>query len=136
VAGGYYFDANKVVHGFLYSPDGEITVIDFRGAAQGPNLVKRRLDWWRIPRSVSMAKANKLRVLPLPPETAQLLDHCLHLERPAHCGTALFVSLKGHARGRRMTPARLRSLFRHHRGTTGVTKANPTALVDTRLPLT
>jgi hypothetical protein len=37
----------------------------------------------------------------------------------------LFVSLKGRARGRRMTPAGLRSLFRHHRATTGVTKANP-----------
>ena len=80
-------------------------------------------------------KGDKLRVLPLPPETAQLLDHYLHLERPAHCGTALFVSLKGRARGRRMTPAGLRSLFRHHRGTTGVTKANPTAL-GTRLPMT
>jgi len=70
-------------------------------------------------------KGDKPRVLPLPPETAQLLDHYLYLERPARCGTALFVSLKGRARGRRMTPAGLRSLFRHHRATTGVTKANP-----------
>jgi integrase/recombinase XerD len=37
----------------------------------------------------------------------------------------LFVSLKGHARAARMTPAGLRSLFRHHRRTTGVHKANP-----------
>jgi site-specific recombinase XerD len=39
--------------------------------------------------------------------------------------TALFVSLKGAARGARMTPAGLRSLFRYHRQTTGVAIANP-----------
>ena len=32
---------------------------------------------------------------------------------------------EGPARGTRMTPAGLRSLFRHHRQTTGVAKANP-----------
>ena len=70
-------------------------------------------------------KGNKLRWLPLAPEIIQLLDHYLRLERPADCGLPLFVGLKGRARGRRMTPAGLRSLFRHHRRTTGVTKANP-----------
>jgi len=38
---------------------------------------------------------------------------------------ALFVSLKGSARGARMTPAGLRSLFRYHRQTTGIPLANP-----------
>lgn len=70
-------------------------------------------------------KGGKPRVLPLAPDTVQLLDHYLHLERPAHCGMALFVCLKGRARGRRMTPPGLRSLFRHHRRKTGVTRANP-----------
>jgi integrase len=70
-------------------------------------------------------KGNKQRWLPLAPETIQLLDHYLGLERPPQCGSALFVGLKGRARGRRMTPAGLRSLFRHHRRTTGVEKANP-----------
>jgi site-specific recombinase XerD len=37
----------------------------------------------------------------------------------------LFVSLKGRARGARMTPAGFRSLFRYHRHTTGVALANP-----------
>jgi site-specific recombinase XerD len=72
-----------------------------------------------------LGKGNKVRLLPLAPETIQLLEHYLRLERPAHCGTPLFVSLKGRARGSRMTPEGLRSLFRHHRRTTGVTKANP-----------
>jgi integrase/recombinase XerD len=70
-------------------------------------------------------KGSKLRFLPLAPETMQLLDHYRRLERPDPCTAALFVSLKGRARGARMTPAGLRSLFRYHRQTTGVTLANP-----------
>ena len=70
-------------------------------------------------------KGNKTRFLPLAPEANQLLDHYLRLERPQTSPNALFVSLKGPARGARMTPAGLRSLFRYHRRTTGVKMANP-----------
>jgi integrase/recombinase XerD len=72
-----------------------------------------------------LGKGKKIRVLPLTRESLDLLDHYLRLERPPHCGQTLFVSLKGPARGNRMTPAGLRSLFRHHRRTTGVVQANP-----------
>jgi len=58
-------------------------------------------------------KGNKFRFLPLAPETVQLLEHYLRLERPHPCSTALFVSLKGRACGARMTPVGLRSLFRY-----------------------
>jgi len=70
-------------------------------------------------------KGNKLRFLPLAPESIQLLEHYLRLERPNPCTAALFVSLKGPPRGQRMTLAGLRSLFRYHRQTTGVALANP-----------
>jgi site-specific recombinase XerD len=70
-------------------------------------------------------KGSKTRFLPMAPEATRLLDHYLRLERPANSSTALFVSLKGSARGARMTPAGLRSLFRHHRRTSGVKIANP-----------
>jgi len=70
-------------------------------------------------------KGNKLRLLPLAPETTQLLQHYLHGERPDPCTAALFVVLKGPARGQRITPAGLRSLFRYHRHTTGVQLAHP-----------
>ena len=70
-------------------------------------------------------KGNKLRLPPLAPETTQLIDHYLRLERPDPCSAALFVVLKGSARGQRMTPAGLRSLFRHHRCITGIKIANP-----------
>ena len=70
-------------------------------------------------------KGSKIRFLPLAPEATQLLDHYLRLERPTNSSSALFVSLKGPARGTRMTPAGLRSLFRHHRRISGVKIANP-----------
>ena len=70
-------------------------------------------------------KGNKVRLLPLAPEAVQLLNQYLRLERPRGCGPALFVCLKGRARGTRMTAAGLRSLFRHHRQTTSVGHANP-----------
>lgn len=70
-------------------------------------------------------KGNKIRLLPLASETVHLLDHYLRLERPAACGPALFVSLKGRARGTRITPAGLRSLFRYHRRTSGEPGAHP-----------
>ncbi len=57
-------------------------------------------------------KGGKLRFLPLAPETVQLLEHYMRLERPNPCSAALFVSFKGPARGQRMPPAGLRSLFR------------------------
>ncbi|MEA2263196.1 MAG: integrase/recombinase XerD, partial [Acidobacteriaceae bacterium] len=44
-------------------------------------------------------KGNKLRLLPLAPETTQLIDHYLRVERPDPCSAALFVVLKGPARG-------------------------------------
>jgi integrase/recombinase XerD len=70
-------------------------------------------------------KGQKLRFLPLAPETVQLIDQYSRLERPNPCSAALFVSLKGPARGARMTAAGLRSLFRYHRLSTGVKLANP-----------
>src|SRR3989440_11965919 len=46
-------------------------------------------------------KGNKFRFLPLAPETVQLLEHYLRLERPDPCSAALFVSLKGRLRDRK-----------------------------------
>ena len=70
-------------------------------------------------------KGNKVRLLPLAADTIRLLDHYLRLERPTGGGPALFVSLKGRARGTRITPAGLRSLFRYHRVLSGVSSAHP-----------
>ncbi len=69
-------------------------------------------------------KGARVRVLPLPPETIRILECYLRSERPLAHAAELFVSLKGRARGKAMTPAGLRSLFRHHRGSSGVGQAN------------
>jgi integrase/recombinase XerC len=59
------------------------------------------------------------------PTTHFRIKHHVRVERPDPCSAALFVVLKGPARGTRMTPAGFRSLFRHHRKTTGIQLANP-----------
>src|SRR5712691_9626726 len=79
----------------------------------------------RKPNSASSAKGNKKRVLPLPAETIEVLQNYLRLERPLTNTPSLFVSLKGRQRGRPMTAAGLRSLFRHHRLASKVPQANP-----------
>jgi site-specific recombinase XerD len=72
-----------------------------------------------------LGKGNKKRILPLPPEALQALQNYLRIERPLTNSSSLFVSLKGPQRGRPMTPAGLRSLFRHHRLHSQVPHANP-----------
>jgi site-specific recombinase XerD len=69
-------------------------------------------------------KGSRLRMLPLPPETIRVLQCWLKSERPLSNASEVFLSLKGAARGRPMTPAGLRSLFRHHRSGSGVPQAN------------
>lgn len=72
-----------------------------------------------------LGKGNRKRVLPLPAEIIDVLGDYLRLERPLTNVPSLFVSLKGRRRGQPMTPAGLRSLFRHHRGHSRVPTANP-----------
>jgi site-specific recombinase XerD len=71
-----------------------------------------------------LGKGNKKRVMPLPPEIIEVLEKYVRLERPLTNSASLFVSLKGRQRGRPMTPAGLRSLFRHHRLRSRVPQAN------------
>jgi site-specific recombinase XerD len=70
-------------------------------------------------------KGGRTRLLPLPPETIRILQCWLKPERPLTNAPEVFVSLKGKARGQAMTPAGLRSLFRHHRSKSSVPQANP-----------
>lgn len=69
-------------------------------------------------------KGQRERWMPLPPETIRVLECYLRTERPATTVTEAFVSLKGPARGRAMTSAGLRSLFRHHRSASETPNAN------------
>jgi len=70
-------------------------------------------------------KGRRIRLMPLAPETIRNLQCYLKTERPLTNVPQVFVCLKGRARGTPMTSAGLRSLFRHHRKTSGVKPANP-----------
>jgi integrase/recombinase XerD len=72
-----------------------------------------------------LGKGKKQRTLPLPGEIIEVLRSYLRLERPLTNSPYLFVSLKGRRRGQPITPAGLRSLFRHHRLRSEVPAANP-----------
>jgi len=76
-------------------------------------------------------KGNKQRLVPLHPDILDVLGHYLRLERPLTNAPALFVSLKGRQRGRPLTAAGLRSLFRHHRLCSLIRQANPHRLRHT-----
>jgi site-specific recombinase XerD len=76
-------------------------------------------------------KGDKERTVPLPSEVVHFLRRYLELERPRNADDTLLVSLKGKKRGQAMTPAGLRSLFRHHRRVTRIEKANPHRLRHT-----
>jgi len=78
-----------------------------------------------------LGKGNKKRVMPLPSEILEVLGHYLRLERSLTNSPALFVSLKGRQRGQPMTPAGLRSLFRHHRVQSRIPHAHPHRLRHT-----
>lgn len=71
-------------------------------------------------------KGNRERVLPLPQVVARAIADYVRWERPTSGVAArLFVILQGPRRGRPMTMAGLRSLFRHRRRDRAVARANP-----------
>lgn len=70
-------------------------------------------------------KRNKERMIPLHTKVLSLLKSYLNTERPQTSSQKLFVCFKGVKRGHSMTRSGLRSLFRYHRISTGIIKANP-----------
>jgi len=70
-------------------------------------------------------KGNKIRCVPLASDTILLLGPLFAAGTAGGMRQALFVSLKGRARGARMTPAGMRSLFRYHRRITQTAPAHP-----------
>ena len=70
-------------------------------------------------------KGGKERALPLPEHVIPILKKYLRLERPTNVKTDMFfLILQGKRRGQPMTPAGLRSLFRHRRRNHGIPQAN------------
>jgi site-specific recombinase XerD len=79
--------------------------------------------WLRV-----IGKGDKERRVPLDPDVAGLIQTYLLAERPETDTGVLFVVAKGPHRGRPLTPAGLRTIFRYHRGKAGVPAGHPHAL--------
>lgn len=75
---------------------------------------------------IARGKGKRERILPLPDFIAHLLRRYREYERSTVAKTDLmFVSLKGKTAGKPLKMSGLRSLFRHHRIKSGVSRANP-----------
>ena len=79
--------------------------------------------WARV-----VGKGNKERRVPIDPDVASLVQAYLLAERPETSSAALFIVAKGPHRGEPLTPAGLRTVFRHHRTKAGVPAGHPHAL--------
>jgi integrase/recombinase XerD len=82
--------------------------------------------WLRV-----WGKGSKERRVPLDVDVAGVIQTYLLAERPETTSTALFVVAKGPNRGRPLTPAGLRTVFRYHREKAGVPAGHPHALRHT-----
>jgi site-specific recombinase XerD len=82
--------------------------------------------WLRV-----CGKGSKERRVPLDVDVAGMIQTYLLVERPETAHTALFIVAKGPTRGRPLTPAGLRTVFRYHRAQAGVPAGHPHALRHT-----
>jgi site-specific recombinase XerD len=82
--------------------------------------------WVRV-----IGKGDKERRVPVDADVAGLVQTYLLVERPDTDSRALFVVAKGHHRGRPLTAAGLRTVFRYHRARAGVPAGHPHALRHT-----
>lgn len=84
------------------------------------------LGWVRV-----LGKGGKERRVPVDRDVAGLVQSYLLDERPETASRALFVVAKGPTRGRPLSAAGLRAVFRYHRGRARVPAGNPHALRHT-----
>ncbi|MGW4126474.1 tyrosine-type recombinase/integrase [Nocardia sp. NPDC004711] len=79
--------------------------------------------WLRV-----WGKGAKERTVPLDADVARAIQAYLFLERPESSSPRVFLVSKGPHRGQPLTAAGLRTIFRYHRGLSGVAAGNPHAL--------
>lgn len=82
--------------------------------------------WLRV-----IGKGARERRVPLDADVASVLQVYLLAERPLSDSSRLFLVAKGPNRGRPLTAAGLRTIFRYHRGLTGIAGGHPHALRHT-----
>jgi integrase/recombinase XerD len=82
--------------------------------------------WLRV-----VGKGERERRVPLDADVASVTQVYLLAERPESGSGRLFLVAKGPNRGRPLTAAGLRTIFRYHRGLTGIVGGHPHALRHT-----
>jgi site-specific recombinase XerD len=82
--------------------------------------------WLRV-----VGKGERERRVPLDADVASVIQVYLLAERPESGSTRLFLVAKGPNRGQPLTSAGLRTIFRYHRGLTGIVGGHPHALRHT-----
>jgi site-specific recombinase XerD len=78
-----------------------------------------------------LGKGQRERRVPLDADVASVIQVYLLAERPESASNRLFLVAKGHHRGQPLTAAGLRTIFRYHRGLTGIAGGHPHALRHT-----
>ena len=78
-----------------------------------------------------LGKGQRERRVPLDADVASVIQVYLLAERPESASDRLFVVAKGPHRGQPLTAAGLRTIFRYHRGLTGIVGGHPHALRHT-----
>ena len=92
----------------------------------GVDDVEVARGWVRV-----CGKGGRERRVPVDREVAGLIQTYLLVERPETAERALFVVAKGPGRGRPLSAAGLRAVFRYHRARAGAPRAHPHALRHT-----
>ncbi|SNR95988.1 Site-specific recombinase XerD [Haloechinothrix alba] len=78
-----------------------------------------------------LGKGQRERRVPLDADLASVIQVYLLAERPESASGRLFLVAKGPNRGLPLSPAGLRTIFRYHRGITGIVAGHPHALRHT-----
>jgi site-specific recombinase XerD len=78
-----------------------------------------------------VGKGQRERRVPLDADVASVIQVYLLAERPESGSSHLFLVAKGPNRGQPLTAAGLRTIFRYHRGLTGIVGGHPHALRHT-----
>ncbi len=78
-----------------------------------------------------LGKGQRERRVPLDADVASVIQVYLLAERPESDSSRLFLVAKGPNRGKPLSPAGLRTIFRYHRDLSGITAGHPHALRHT-----
>lgn len=120
-------EVDKFWSGFRTFRDLSIVALMLFNGLRSCEVLNLKLEDLRFAQSqiLVQGKGNRERLLPLDLQTIKLIENYLTVERPKTNSCVVFVVLKGPNRGKPLTPAGLRTVFRHHRHASSISNANP-----------